>query len=147
MRKCLLSILLISVSIFSFTQTSIIDSLKLKLINASDTLKVTMLLEAGNIYSNTGKYDSALNYYFKAVDIAEKVSDKIFLIRSLSNISDLYAIENRTQMALKFAFQALEIAKQQKYETAIYVLQSSIGLIYFNNGQFKESLPYGLNNL
>ena len=115
MKKCLFSILLISLSIFSFTQTGIVDSLKLKLINASDTLKVTILLEVGNIYSNTGKYDSALSYYFNAVSTAEKISDKIFLIRSLGNISDLYAIENRTQMALKFAFQALEMAKKQKH--------------------------------
>src|SRR5215831_1458963 len=128
MKKYILSICALIITIISFAQSRIIDSLKGELSNVRDTDKVTILLQIGDIYTAAGKYDSALSFYFNALNTAENTKDKIYVVHSLSGIADLYALQNKVETALEFAFKALKIAEEQKNQDEIFSIQSQIAL-------------------
>ena len=144
------SCILIMTIIFCGTlnaQTENIQSLKNKLNDKIDTIQAGVLSDIGSLYVSAGKYDSALSFYFTALNTAERISDNNYRLRILSDIADLYALQNKSETALTFAFKSLKLAEDQKDRIKIFKLQSQIGLIYFNNEQYKESLNYGLKNL
>jgi len=128
-------------------QTESINSLKEKLNKKIDTIQTSILSDIGSLYVSVGKYDSALSYYFTALNTAESIPDNNYSIRILSDIADLYALQKKKETALRFAFRSLKLAEDQKDPVKIFKAQGQIGLIYFNDGQYNESLNYGLKNL
>ena len=128
-------------------QTDTIEVLRNKLTNNVDTTQVSLLSDIGDQYTSVGKYDSALYYFFKSLNKAEKITEKKYSMRILSLIADLYLLQKKTEPALMFATKALKLAEEEKDPIKIYKIQSQIGLIYFNEGKYDQSLEYALKNL
>ena len=95
-------------------QTENISSLKNRLNNKTDTIQARILSDIGGLYVSAGKYDSALSYYFTALNIAERIPDNNYSIHILSDIADLYALQKQNETALTFAFRSLKLAEAQK---------------------------------
>ncbi|MCY1722302.1 tetratricopeptide repeat protein [Prolixibacteraceae bacterium Z1-6] len=54
----------------------------------------------GDVYSKRGEYQSALNFYNEAIDIAKKYDAKLELIRPLLGIAQTYTLTGNYKMAL-----------------------------------------------
>lgn len=141
MKKGLLTIILI------FFLTNIIvsnekDSLmQVYLSDASAQDKVLALLKLSNLQKNTDSYTSIDNA-IKAIEIAEKIPDKVYLIRSYSKLGILYKDLDSMDKALESYLKGLEIAKETNNIVWQSNLLNSLGTAYIQYGQNKIALKY-----
>lgn len=134
-----------AVPAITFSQSYNTDSLQLLLSNQPDTVKVQTLIKTGNAYYSREKYDSALNLYLDALKLAEKINDKQSQFIALHEVADFYQNQRKKGLALEFGFRARKIAEQQRNDQNLFKALDLIGgFIYFNQGNFEESLAYGL---
>ena len=106
----------------------------------------------GRVFNNQiGDYDKALEYYFKALEIREKVLDKEHpdIATSYNNIGSVYDDKGDYDKALEYYFKALEIREKVlgKEHPDIATLYNNIGFVYGTKGDYDKALEYHLKAL
>ena len=110
-----------------------------------------MDLDLGEKYFSKGEYDKSLEYYFKSLNI----QDKIFGINShqssqtLNNIGNVYHSKGEYDKSLEYYFKSLNIRDKifgsdshQSSETL-----NNIGRVYHSKGEYDKSLEYYFKSL
>ncbi|MES2138131.1 MAG: tetratricopeptide repeat protein [Bacteroidota bacterium] len=113
----------------------------------------------GMVYYNQGFYQEALDYYFKALKLAEELKDSRAIARNLGNIGIVYynqaeaipseksgAIpfqkETLYNKALEYDFRALKIDEEIGNKTGISADLGNIGALYCSFKKYKEAYHF-----
>jgi len=94
----------------------------------------------GVIYFNKGFYPIALQHYFTALRIQEKLGDKKGIASIYNGIGNIYGIQNQYDLALKNHTAALEMRKQMHNKRGMANSYGNIGNVYYNKGNYAEAL-------
>jgi len=128
----------------SYSQKKVIDSLMSSLAQVDDTTKIKLMLTIAEFHSENSKYDTALMYRFKALQLAERIENNESLYQCLKELSLYYERNEYHDRALEFGLRAERIAlAQNSNENLFEILNLVGGNIYFNKGDYSKSLEYG----
>jgi len=127
----------------TFSQSRIIDSLKTFILSAKeDTSKVNALNCISHEYNYHEKYDTALLYANKAIELSKQLSFTKGTAIALKEMCLIYFYQGNYPKALEYAFNSLKIAEQNKYKLIIASNYINIGNILFYQENYDESLIY-----
>jgi tetratricopeptide (TPR) repeat protein len=139
------------------------DSLLKVFTNADhDTVRIKALFGLGDLYID-GPSDSLLHYYDRALKITranldrlekerifvgpESVTYKNLEIRAVIEFGIEYFFRSDYDKALKYYFEALQIARQIGDPGLLSECLSEIGIVYKNQGKFELALDYYARSL
>lgn len=91
---------------------------------------------------NKGKYQEALNYFFKAQKLAEinvKTNKSIFIDASLNNIGLIYQEMELFEKAIPYHKKALKIRSERKYSQGEATSYNNLGICYKELKKYKEA--------
>jgi tetratricopeptide (TPR) repeat protein len=94
------------------------------------------------LYEQEGKIKTALDYNFKAFDIAKKIKNKKDQATILNNIAAIYKDQGKIIEALEMHQQSLRINTEIGNKNGIATSYNNIGLIYAGQGKITEALDY-----
>ncbi|NAS13325.1 hybrid sensor histidine kinase/response regulator transcription factor [Poritiphilus flavus] len=140
-RYLALCLVLLSVPSSLLAQSSI-DSLKTLLEqSATDTSRVSLLNELGEVYTYSST-DSALLYTREALTIAEDIDFADGVARSQAQLSRIFRFQGNYPEALDSGFEALMYYKNtdRKAETASVL--TNLGGVYFRLQDYPKALDY-----
>ncbi len=114
-------------------------------------LRWRVLNSIGDVYSDQGDQNKALEYTLKAGDIAVISGDKYSLMETALNLGDNYEKLNQMDSAIYFTNQAYKFAVEQNEKGTMGVALNNLGNIYLKMqqpvvamGYYRASLPYTL---
>lgn len=129
-------------------QNRIIDSLLSRLkTDKEDTNKVLRLKELCWEYKNQGKYDSAMIFGTKAVDLAKKLNYKRGLSASYNNIGTLYIEKGLYPKTLEYFFMALKIKEELNDKKGISGMLINIGNVHLHLLDEEKAMDYYIKGL
>ncbi len=98
--------------------------------------------DAGLGYRVKGDYPKALDYYLKALKIAEETGDKPLQAKTLGSIGIAYRSIGDYTKALDYDLNTLKIDKEIGAKSGIAYDLSNIGIIYCDQGDYSKALDY-----
>ena len=141
MQKPTLLILTFSIfQLFSFSQSSKIDSLEAQFKNHPDD--VSTEFEIGVYHYKKGDYDKSI---IALKDVAEKAAQKKnnpLLSKAYTNIGNVFADKGENTNALEFYQKALKIAESSSDKKNTASLLKNIGILYVTWKKFPEALDF-----
>lgn len=96
----------------------------------------------GKIYLRKADYTRALNYHNKALEIAEKLSNKLHMVRSLYGIANVYTSQKDYTAALTYYNRASIIAEEIKSSPNLKDLYQEMSAAYAKTSDFKNAFRY-----
>ena len=127
----------------SYSQKKVIDSLMSTLAKVDDITKVKLMLTIAEFHTENSKYDTALMYRFKALQLAERIENNESLYQCLKELSRYYEINKYHDKALEFGLRAERIALAQNNNENLFEILNLVGeTIYFNKGDYSTCLEY-----
>ena len=113
-------------------------------INADKTLSNTSFAfnGIGKVYLKQGKPAEALMNHNKALAIAEKMDDKLQVIRSLRGVADIYAYQNKNIIALEYYNKARQIGEKVKANVELQDLYPLLATSYSKTNDFNNAYLY-----
>jgi len=100
-------------------------------------------INEGKCYELLGNNQKALDCFLQTVDICEKQNIKSMEAKAYHNLSSFYSdVMRNNKKALEYSLKELEISKQNGFKKDEANALSGIGLIYYNMGQYRQSLTY-----
>lgn len=126
----------------SYSNSSQVDSL-LQVINetTNDSLKIKSYIKIG-IYWETQNFDSSLNNYNRALEIAEKnnwINEKAKVI---SSIGFAYYYGLKSKISIDYLKKGLEVYRQANNQNGILDSYYNLGHFYSNFDQHKQAIEY-----
>jgi len=109
--------------------------------NASDEDKVNALLRLSTLQRETDSYKSIKNAK-KAIEISQNISDKTYLIRSLTKLGITYRSLDSLDKALENFLKGLEVANDTENRKWQSNCLNYLGSSYLHYGQNKIALKY-----
>ncbi|MGP8216755.1 MAG: tetratricopeptide repeat protein [Bacteroidia bacterium] len=103
--------------------------------------------QAGIGYWAKGDYPKALDYYLKALKMAEEMGNKELQAKTLGNIGLVYRNEGDYPKALDYNLKALKMAEEMGDKNFQAKNLINIGVIYYNQGDCPKALDYNLKAL
>lgn len=100
------------------------------------------LTNKGVIFWYQDNYPKSLEYYFKAMGIAEKMNNQLFISRCLANIGLVYSSKNDFDKSLSYYQKSLVIKQRIRDTKAEAIILSNIAEIFNNRGDLKNALEY-----
>lgn len=96
----------------------------------------------GIAYKELGKFDFALQLYFKSLSIIEKTGTPLNLAKAYISIGNIYGDLDELEDAKSYLKRAIEIARQnEEYEMLSRTLMS-LGIIYHRNNQMDSAFLF-----
>jgi len=92
-------------------------------------------------------YPNALDYFFKALKIAEDQKNKEWSARLFSNIGLVYDREKNYSKALEYQLKSLAIAEERGDKKTMCINYANIGSVYTNEANYPKALDYTLKAL
>ena len=105
-------------------------------------LKSKTLNNIGVVYYNQANYPKSLEFYLKALKIAEMRGDKNGIGVRLGNIGSIYRGQGDYQKALDNYFRALKIMNELGNKQIIANNLGNIGGVYYSQGDHSKALDY-----
>ena len=140
MQRLVISVLLVFFSFNSQAQNRKIDSLVNRLNHQKvDSNIYNLSISIAKIYSDSA-YDKALIYFNKALDVAEKSSERMKVAHVYHQIGSMYQRKGEFPTALINLNNALEIHEYLNNKTGVGQLLNDIGLIYRTWGKYDKAL-------
>ncbi|UJR20281.1 hypothetical protein I4U23_023412 [Adineta vaga] len=108
--------------------------------------QASLLNNLGKIHQEQEKYEKALEYYKKAVELQRQhlPEDHSSLCIDYNNIGSVYQKQNKLDLALEYFQRALNIEMNsvEKDEELIALFTNNIGLVYNDQKNFSQGLIY-----
>lgn len=98
-------------------------------------------------FKNKGDIKKALEYYNKALDIAEQIQNKDGIAYSLNGIGIIYQVNGDIKQAIEYFFKSLKINEEVGDKTAIASSLNNLANIYLLQGDVKKAKEYYYKNL
>lgn len=96
----------------------------------------------GLCYWSKSEYSVALEHFFKAKEINERIGNLHGLARNLGNIGLVYDVQSDYPKALQYSLEALKINEKIKDEFGIGLNTGNIGVIYKEQMKYDKALEY-----
>ncbi len=96
----------------------------------------------GSAYAYLGDHVKALKYFFKSLDIEEKIKIQNNLHWTYSNIGNLYNVQKNFQKAQEYCYKAIVVEERIKDYRALSLTLSNMGIIFMQMNQNDSSLFY-----
>jgi tetratricopeptide (TPR) repeat protein len=93
-------------------------------------------------YWAQGKFTPALEYFFEALRIGEKLKRKKGIASTLSNIGLVYSAQGKHQLALDYYRRSLALERSMKDKHAIPVSLGNIGQLFSAIGEYDSAFVY-----
>lgn len=106
----------------------------------SDYLLRSSYNNLGIVYINIDNLPMALDYFQKALAIAQKSKQPKEVFPILVNIAELLTVENKLDEALQYNTRALSISKEEQDSLGTAIILFNIGDIYRRKGNFDKAL-------
>lgn len=98
--------------------------------------------QLGNIYSNAGNKEKAIDYYKKEIRASKEMNSTSWLVNSNMNIGSIYANLNKQDSAFIYSKRALKNAKLTGYRDYEGFIREDIGTIYLKQGVLDSAYYY-----
>ncbi|MEZ5083272.1 MAG: tetratricopeptide repeat protein [Bacteroidales bacterium] len=140
-------ILFYAVTVFCFSQTQEIDSLKSILdTSEEDSTKVNTLIELSKKFYRAAQEED-LSYATEALDLAKKIKFKTGLAYAYKSIGLAYYFRSKFLEAAKNWELSLVIFREINDKNGISNMLNNLGAVYFNEGEDVKALDYYLESL
>ena len=96
----------------------------------------------GNVETKTAMYNEALDYYFKALAIKERINDKHGISQIYNNLGKVYFDAGHHDKALEYRLKALQIDRELGDKWEIANSTYNIAEQYLINGEPEKAYPY-----
>lgn len=117
-------------------------SLPIALANSDNNMLANAHFILGTIYSNSGKYDLAIEQYEKSKPYRKKVGNPFFIVADQYTLSDLYAKSGDYQKGIEAGLEGLKMAEQNnlilKFEGVYHALAKN----YEGAGDYQNASRY-----
>jgi CHAT domain-containing protein/Tfp pilus assembly protein PilF len=100
------------------------------------------LLDLGQVYSQAGKKQKALEYYNRALGIARELKSSSLEATALNDAGEIYSDVGQKQKALEYYNQALPIARDAHDRSGEAETLNDIGQSYSDLGENQKALDY-----
>jgi len=136
-------LLLFSMVVNVVVADNISDSLKTLIGNTNDKkVLLDSYLALGNIYIRKDDFPEAMDYYNRAIDIAEQLNDSAKLPRLYNNLGILNLYLNNNKKALSLYSKALQLFKNINDSVNVAGTITNMGSVYINLGDYKTAEKY-----
>lgn len=133
---------------FSCQRSGILDKalqynvLCYELASASDDLQTlsSVMNNIGNVYMTNKKYDDAISYFKRSIEIWNRLGLKDKLAVPLGNLSTAYLKQERYEEALQAAREALAIDKEMKRSQKVAIHLNQLGNIFMLTHRYDSAL-------
>ncbi len=98
--------------------------------------------ETGSGYYLLGDIDKAVQFYYQALRIREKLADPVDLSASYNNIGNVYADQKNHKEALPLYKKSLSLATTAQDNSGMSSALSNIGSVYLDQGKYDLALVY-----
>jgi len=147
-KNNLFCFLFLIVSLFSFGQSKLIDSLKQVVVDLNeDTTTVENLNDLAWELSLAGNHIEAIEYATKAKEISEKINYPNGLGVAYSNLGSIYYYQSNYPRALDFHFKSLKIMESIGSKSGMGASYNNIGNVYSEQGNNDKVLEYYFKDL
>ncbi len=97
-------------------------------------------LNLGRVYSNLNNYSKALNYLNTALQLRQQLNDTAGIYVCYKYLGDVYFSQNKISNAKIFYYDAIELAKNQKFDTDLLSdANNRLSRCYLSENNFKEA--------
>lgn len=96
----------------------------------------------GNINFYSGNHSKSLNWFYKALELREKINDTTGVGLVCSNIGEVYNITGNAEKSVEFNRRALDIFEKQQDDFRTSVALLNLGAAYSTLGKSDESLIF-----
>jgi serine phosphatase RsbU (regulator of sigma subunit) len=93
----------------------------------------------GIVYKVQSNYPKALEYYFKALKMAEDLGEKNLTAANVTNIGSIYYAQGYYPKALQYYLRALNIVEESGNKSGIANVTGNIGRIYTKQKNYKQA--------
>ncbi|MDP5082069.1 MAG: tetratricopeptide repeat protein [Winogradskyella sp.] len=94
----------------------------------------------GTINNYQGNYDKSIEYYSKAIKIAESKGDKLKASNYLSNIASIYSVKGDYDKALEYYKESVVKYDSLKSAKKSTIQRNNMSIIYMRQGKYLEAL-------
>ncbi len=102
----------------------------------------TIYSNMGDFFSRSKAYDSAFEYYNKALNLAAILNDAGIKATTFSRIAHVFQLKQQPDSALKYQFIALSLRRNQGNRILIGSSLTNIGTVYAQKRNFPLALNY-----
>lgn len=100
------------------------------------------LIGIGIANDKKGRYEEALEYYFKALKVYGSIGNQVKVGGTLKNIGNTYRVLQRYNSASNFLLQALAVQQKENDSTRIANILNDIGSVYYDQDSCTKALSY-----
>ncbi len=104
-------------------------------------LKAKAIRYIGYIHQHLGDYRKALDFYFKALSIAESINDLNKIFKCYNNIGIINHLQKEYGIANEYYTKALEIAEESGNIPAMSMIFINFGNLEMDLGDLSDSIP------
>jgi tetratricopeptide (TPR) repeat protein len=101
-----------------------------------------MLSNVGMVYEHLERYDTALQYYQRALALFEKAGQTFNMQNTLANMGNTYDESGEPRKALAYYRQALSINEKLGNTRGIASDVINTGIVYFNTEDYEKAFTY-----
>ena len=101
----------------------------------------------GNIFSEKGDFQKALENYQISLSIRQEINDKKGIAISYNNYGIVYEAQGNYVEAIKYYFNSLKIKELIKDKKGIAISYNNIGSVFEKQGNYDEAIKYNLASL
>ncbi|WP_440998427.1 tetratricopeptide repeat protein [Fodinibius sp. SL11] len=110
---------------------------------SGDTLGIiSQLNDIGNLYKTQTQYDTALEYFFQALELSEANDAERAIASIAGNIGLVYFELENEERAEEFYKRALEINQRLDNRHGMSINYNNLGLLYGDQGNYGQALEY-----
>jgi serine phosphatase RsbU (regulator of sigma subunit) len=102
--------------------------------------KAGIMIDIGNVYQSTGKFDSAAYFYKKGLDVTSETGDKKRKSVAISNLARVKILAGDYNSALSYAREAVKISSEISYKKGWCEALINESESLYNLGNFKDAL-------
>jgi serine phosphatase RsbU (regulator of sigma subunit)/tetratricopeptide (TPR) repeat protein len=104
-------------------------------------LGVKVVMQFGRVYFRQKSLTESMNYYLKALKIAEKINYQSGVANCLTSMGNIYSDQRNYEEAIKLHNQAIQINEKLNDAFETYRCLSNLGYAYNHSGQAEKALP------
>lgn len=109
----------------------------------ADPKAITVLqLNFGRIYFLRYDYKRAVQYYFKALNLAERIADNSLLCELHSQLGETYLAMKDYTNAIKFLERGIEICAQLNDVSNLASMENTLAVAYSDNGEHEKAIKH-----
>lgn len=146
MKRITTLLFLLHSCLYNKAQVSGIDTIKLSGKQA-DTIVIKELLRVTDRCRKAYSYDSAYYFASRALNAAQKISNKKFEARSYGYLGMIETSRFNYNQSLIFHMKSLDIKSKLKDKIGTANSYNNIGDVYYQLGNYAEALVYHFNSL